>query len=580
MRCKKALSRTGDESGMALVMVIGVTAVLAAFVIAAVSVGVFSQRNARGSQDTSAAMSAAYAGVEEYQSRLANDTTYFQYGNPSASFSSASTVALPPADAANPAFGLGTSGTWAKVPGSAGAAEFRYEVDNSKYMAAGTLRIRSTGRAGGETRTIVADLKQTAFIDYLYFTDYEIMDPDVSGASKSCVQYYYAGRSSSCSTIQFGGNDTLNGKVHSNDAMRICDARFKGTVTTAYKGPAGGVNYLKMSSNGSSCSGATFDLGSPTAVAAIQMPETNSELKREVRKDLADVPRPGCLYTGPTTITLKSTGEMVVRSPWTRATQISGSPANKGFTPAECGQPGTSKGELGHADGATVDVPENNVVYVQNVPGATSDPNYPDKDGTTCKSADGSTSGNGLGFPIKDEVAPRTDSYGCKAGDVFVRGDMNGRMTIAAENYIYLTGDVKYVDRDDDVLGLIGNNAVWIWNPVDQVKSGKTTTWKTMLSDSGRTIDAAIMSVAHTIQVQNYDKGSKRGVLNISGSLIQKFRGTVGTTGSGGTGYTKNYMYDERYLYLAPPKFLNPVETTYGVTRHAEVEPAFDVDGS
>lgn len=563
-----------DDSGVALVMVIGVTAILAVFVVTAVSVGIFAQRNARGSQDQSAALAAAYAGVEEYQSRLANDTTYFQYGNPGADFSGSSLVALPPSDAENPAFGVGAAGSWARVPGSGGSAEFRYEVDNSKYMSSGTLRIRSTGRAGGETRTIVADLKQTAFIDYLYFTDYEIMDPDVSGASLSCVKYSYAGRGSSCATIQFGGNDTLNGKVHSNDAMRICDATFKGPVTTAYKGP-GGVNYLKIGSGGASCSGQKFEKGAPVnTTSTIDMPETNAELKREVRTDLpGDVPRPGCLYTGPTKITLNTNGTMTVRSPWTKATRVAGAPVTSGSKPAECGTPGTKVGELGHANGANVAVPDYNVVYVQNIPGTSSDPNYAVPPASSCKGADTSKTGNGIGYPISGEVAPRTDSYSCKSGDVFIEGSMNGRMTIASENYIYLTNDIRYVDESDDVLGLIGNNAVFVWNPVNSSNA-------TMLTTKNRHIDAAIMSVAHTIQVQNYDKGSQRGILSINGSLIQKFRGTVGTSGSKSTGYTKNYMYDDRYLYLAPPKFLNPVETTYGVTKHAEVDPAFALDGS
>ncbi|WP_244887038.1 hypothetical protein [Flavimobilis marinus] len=550
------------------------TAVLAVFVVTAISVGIFAQKNARGSQDQSAALAAAYAGVEEYQSRLANDTTYFQYGNPVAAFSSGSSVSLPPVEATNPAFGTGAAGSWARVAGSGGAADFRYEVDNSEFMASGTLRLRSTGRAGGETRTIVADLRQRAFIDYLYFTNYEIMDPEVSGADEDeCVKYHYAGRpSKGCGVIAFGGNDSLNGKVHSNDAMRICEATFKGMVTTAYK-PTSGVNYLKKNSLDQTCNGQVFEKGAPTVTKdPIDIPETNAELKREVRTDLpGDVPRPGCLYTGPTRITLNSDGTMTVRSPWTKATRIAGSPVTNGSMPSECGTPGTGPGQLGSIDGAEVMVPENNVVYVQDIPGTTGDPNYAVPPVEACKGAESHKTGNGIGYPTTNEVAPKVDSYQCKSGDVFIQGRMNGRMTIAAENYIYITGDIRYVDNDDDVLGLIGNNAVFVWNPV-------TSRSATILRDYDRHIDAAMMSVGHTFQVQNYNKGSYRGTLKVNGSIIQNFRGTVATGTS--TGYKKDYMYDDRYMYLAPPKFLNPVKTTYGVTKHAEVEPAFDVDGS
>lgn len=561
---------------MALVMVIGVTAVLAIMVTTALATGVFSQRNARESQDSSAAIAAAYAGVEEYQSRLANENTYFRFGNPASAFSSGSSVVLPTGAATNPAFGVGASGTWARVAGSDGRAEFRYEVDNASYMSSGTLRVRSTGRVGGETRSIVADLRQTAFIDYLYFSDFEIMDPDISGAPLTCVRYHHAGRASTCQSIQFGGRDVLNGKVHSNDTMRICDATFNGTVTTA--SPAsGGLSYLRQSSNGASCSGQVFNAGAPRTVEAITMPETNSELMREVRTDLPfDVPRPGCLYTGPTRIVLNNNGTMTVRSPWTKRTRIAGSPATSGSTPAECGNPSTVAGGLGHSGGATVPVPENNVVYVQNVPSLSSNPNFTATttrpSGLTCVGASGQANGNGIGYPRASEVAPSSSSYGCRNGDVFIEGTMDGALTIAAENYVYVTGDIRYRDASDDVLGLIGNNAVWVWNPVDSSN-------RTQLTDSGRRIDAALMSVSHTVQVQNYNKGSFRGILTINGSLIQKFRGTVGQTGSSTTGYTKNYLYDQRYLYLAPPKFLNPVATTYGVTTWIEVDPAFDGSG-
>ena len=76
------------------------------------------------------------------------------------------------------------------------------------------------------------------------------------------------------------------------------------------------------------------------------MPATNQELLQETRSDLRDstVPRPGCLYTGPTTITLLDNGKMTVHSPWTKATQIVGVPASGGSAPAACGSVGRGGG--------------------------------------------------------------------------------------------------------------------------------------------------------------------------------------------------------------------------------------------
>ncbi len=79
------------------------------------------------------------------------------------------------------------------------------------------------------------------------------------------------------------------------------------------------------------------------------------------------------------------------------------------------------------------------------------------------------------------------------------------------------------------------------------------------------------------MQVQNYDVGGNRGTLTVTGAIAQKFRGIVR---SGSNGYAKNYLYDERLRYTAPPKFLSPVTTTYGVTVWIEVGKAFNGDGT
>jgi hypothetical protein len=55
------------------------------------------------------------------------------------------------------------------------------------------------------------------------------------------------------------------------------------------------------------------------------------------------------------------------------------------------------------------------------------------------------------------------------------------------------------------------------------------------------------------------------GTLEVNGAIAQKFRGAVGT--SGGTGYFKNYVYDDRLRYEAPPHFLNPVQSAWHVQR-------------
>ncbi|MBO1740301.1 hypothetical protein [Leifsonia sp. TF02-11] len=575
-----------DERGVALVMVIGVGAVLMVLVATALAYSAGGMQKARTDQDWNDAMAAAYAGVEEYESRLANDNTYQQYGNPASLFSATSSVTLPTGAQTNLAFGVGRNQSWAQVSGST-RAYYRYEVDNSKYSSTGVLRVRSTGKVGNEVRSIVVNLKQDGFIDFLYFTDYEIQDPALSGVPNTCVKYYWAGRGSGCSEIAFDGGDVVNGPVHSNDAIRICSAEFTQSVTTAYN-PATGPRYVPKNSSGSNCTGQTFDdPNAPTYSPVVGMPPTNASMKNEVRSDLpVDVPRPGCLYTGPTSIVYNSNGTMTIRSPWTKSTQVSGSPATgPAQTPAMCGTLGTGTGQLGSPGGATIPVIPQNLVFVQNVPSTVGDPNYwaanawPGSatglncavtSGTlACKGASGQANGNGLGYPMTNEVAPSSTSYQPRVGDVFIKGTLKGAETVYADNYIYVTGNLTYNDANSDILGLVGNNAIFVYNPMNSSN-------QKLLSDTDREIDAAILSVAHTFQVQNYSVGGNRGTLTVKGAIAQKFRGIVR---NGSNGYIKNYVYDPRFRYLAPPKFLSPVSTSYGVSVVVEVKTAFTVAG-
>lgn len=597
------------EDGYVLPLVLGIGMVLVLVTATALATTSSGQQKADSEADWNAALAAAYAGIEDYSSRLENDTGYVRFGNPASAFSSASTgLTLPTGSNTNPAFDVTAGGAWAAVPGSDGKAQFRYEVDTSTYPATGVIRIRATGLVGDQTRSVIADLRQEGFSDFVYFTDFETSDPLLTnGNDPYCENYwwnrppqktsgvpgYTHGSSSTpvCGDIQFGFNDVLRGKVHSNDRLYLCSATFRGAVTTASTttplyGTAGG-----------SCS-PTFLAGVPQRVSTITMPVTNSEMKKETRNDLpGEVPDPGCLYTGPTVVQLNSNGTMTVWSPFTRRTQVAATPAGA-TSPNKCGRPGTSSGQLGHVNGATIPVLDLNLLFVQNIPTSSTDPNYPTSalgtstftynnfrcTGTNASSAwHIGTSSNASSatqrFPIANEVIPAsstssTPAYGCKNGDLYIRGVLSGRMTVAAENYVYITGDITYADAQEDMIGIVGQNAIWIWNPMNSSE--------TALLGQNRTIHASLLSVAHTIQVQNYSLGSPRGTLRIVGSMAQKFRGPVGmgTATTITKGYAKDYNYDARLTYSAPPKYLTPTSTTYGTTQIAGVPAAFDKDGA
>jgi hypothetical protein len=97
-----------------------------------------------------------------------------------------------------------------------------------------------------------------------------------------------------------------------------------------------------------------------------------------------------------------------------------------------------------------------------------------------------------------------------------------------------------------------------------------------------------MMALNTSFGAENYDSGPTsgngcegrvvgRGCLYLTGGLIQKARGAVGTFSSYyGTGYIKRYSYDRCALYNPPPYF--PTTGRYTDNRYYEIDPAhFDV---
>ncbi len=207
------------EQGFALVAVVMSIAVLSLFLLAALALTLNDERPARRDQDAKSAEQAALAGVDEYISRLNANDNYWKLGN---------------VDTGNPAFslagqviqGTGTDST---------AARYRYRLLSSAadITSQGVIRLQVVGMSGpaGNTgtvnRTITAELRRKGLLNFVYLSDVEATDPDISGVSSSCGRYYYAvgstpGRPSGCGNlIQWNTGDVVNGPFHSNDALLI-----------------------------------------------------------------------------------------------------------------------------------------------------------------------------------------------------------------------------------------------------------------------------------------------------------------------------------------------------------------------
>jgi Flp pilus assembly protein TadG len=514
-----------DEEGVALVTTLLATFALLTLLAAMMAYAIGSQPLSRRDQDWNAALAAANAGVDDYIFRLNQNGNYWLY-----------TKASP--DPANQAFTQFVS-----VAGPANEGKYMYDPDASQIKVDGTIKLTVTGKVRKALRTVKVTLRRRSFIDYLYFTNYETMDPALytgnpftpPQAQVACAKHYYEGRDPQCTTIYFYSRDTINGPLHSNDAINVSGTpTFNGDTSTSWNDPAG-KRYLPNPCPG--CAPKFKNPGDPKFLPPLTMPPSNSAIKLET--NAPPTGSGGCLYTGPTKIVLNSNGTMNVTSFFTKVSNC--------------------------AKGNNVPLPNDGVVYVQNVPSTPGDPNY------TAGCPVGS--GNPLGYPIAGDIT----TYACRDGDAFISGTLKGQLTIASEHSIIVIANMQYANgvAGNDLLGLVANNYVEVYHPVNS--SGQNLPAGNVFKNAS--IQAAILSVQHSFRVQNYsqpnDCSDPLGVLSITGAIAQQYRGIVGTFSgnSSCSGYDKNYVYDQRLKYLEPPHFIDPVASAWGVVTWAEQVP-------
>lgn len=590
--------RLGDDSGMAMVLVMGSMVTLMVLVLAGLAYVMQSERFARHDQDYSSAMSAAQAGIDDYVSQLNRDERYYT------SLDCDNAALQGPTSTAN-ACGWGTSTPlgWQPVsPGDSGAdsPHFHYTVDARKAMTEGTVMVTSTGRSKGVYRTIEAAVGRGGSTDFVYYTDFESADPanqvsypggtrleKCGAAGNSKALYFWNGRGQGrdkCSEIQFAGQDSLDGRVFSNDAILSNGARFEMGIESANPGC---LNVRSANNTWGTClrsgsSGANFGK-QPQYSSALYLQDNSAEFATH----------PGCHYYGATRIVFNSNATMTVWSADSAFRDATLSvPTPEGFTPS-CGDPK----ELASASGATVKVPEDMVIYVAGAPWSDRRQLYAGEIGgaTGQKLPLGSYAERHRSVPDRNDsytfdtnMAERTRYKG--EGNLYLQGVLNGRVTVAAEQSVIVTGDVVLAGgkSGDDMLGLVATNSVevmhprmvtvrssrstgsrptWSWGAVaDEGEAGSGIyqgegVWPKRIAQPGSGLDPAngvqiagsIQTLQHSFFVQQYDKGNKKGTLLVAGSIAQRWRGAVGTAQN--TGYDKLYTYDQRLKYSAPPYF-------------------------
>jgi hypothetical protein len=524
-----------DERGFSMFIVIMVAFVASMFVAAAFAAANGDLPQSGQSKDRKATYAAAEAGLNFYLTHLAQDTDYW---------TKCENVPAPNGSEANPVNKVWTSGPdlrrWRKVTGS--NAMYTLEMLPANGFAAcdpanqasvldlstGSFRVRATGMPYANSklkRSIVATFRRHGFLDFLYFTYYEDIDPQALStqtsrdwADDNCADKFRSQRPSGCTEIRFVTGDKVRGPLHSNDSLLICGSPVFGRDTNdkieIAKQPGGATP--RVADSGCTDSTTVAGVWKPNA-ATLEPPSSNSELKAVAQSGTG-------YYQGKTYIRFAN-NNMYVR--------------NKGVT-------------------TMVGLPSNGVIYVD------ADPTQ-----GSCSPTQ---------YPVQTDY---NEDNGC--GNVYVSGTYSSSLTIAAANDIIIAPtttagtldwtnlDESLINQQNSVLGLIANNFVRVGHKVNR-SANPCANSSNAMDDKGLRIDAAILSLQHSFIVDNYNCGHALGNLSVTGAIAQRYRGPVGT--SGGTGFLKDYVYDDRLRYRSPPFFLNPIDSAWGIVRSNEQVPA------
>lgn len=529
-----------NDDGVALLSVMGWMVILMIFMTAISGYALGGLRSARADQNWHAALGAAESGLDDFLYRLNQDTSIWQ--NPP------DCVATP--DNAQCGF--------VPVPGGAAVGEYTYTVDATDYERQGVIRVQSTGRVEERTRTVEASYRRENFLDYVYFTDYETVPlwwPQGSVSDPStCARHAHATppRNPNCAQIRFVQNDVIDGPFRTNDTILLEDnPEWRSTAFSSNPAINTNPTYPGYNVMPGQSANPTFLPGFPAYRQRMEMPPSNNELRDVARLGTPAAGR-GCVYEGPTHVVLHDNGEMTVDSPYTQTT------------------PGPGPGCP--ASGTRGSLPTNGVLYVDNR--------------TSCPSGSSHPLRSGGGVTRLIPAEDRT-SYGRCAGDLFIEGTLSGQLTAAAHNDIIITWHLDYdtyADSDGDLLGLAAQGEVWLFRPMRS--NGRTLPVRgTNTYFVNPRIDAAILSLTSSFSVQNVQytyqsagggqsSGPQQlGAIRMRGTIVQIFRGPVGTGAAGGvnmTGYLKDYRYDWRLQHMMPPFFIEPVAAQFRASDWAE----------
>jgi Tfp pilus assembly protein PilX len=532
-----------DQRGFTMVSVMLSMMVVGLFAVGAWQAAVGDIPIARGDQDRKRAYEAAEAGLQWYGFQLQRDPTYWS------KCTSVPAIAAGQPAPVNQEWKTGSTDPrqWRTLIAS--GEEYTIELlpatgqsscntanPSQSMIENGTMRIRATGRANGDKRSLVATYRRRSFVDFVWFTQWETLDPlaysptasfGPSQAAANCDDprtVRDTASSNRCTEIQFITGDYIKGPLHTNDeSFLTCGNPQFGRTGDRIEiaGP--------MPGNVEACTSNPNWAGTRLAPApTLSMPPSNSQLS-----GLADAAN-GYRFTGNTCLRFNGT----TVDYWSGAQATTPSWNSTSTTATPCTGPQTGTLAWPPPNG-------NKVIYVQNGAGCTSSYSY-----------------------------RQTYNNNVNCGDVMVWGTYGIDATIGAQNDIIVKDDL--LKTGDSMLGLIANNFVRVYHPATMssgnCSAGSGSNDPRMLGNVE--IDAAILALNHSFIVDNWGCGSSQGNLKVVGAIAQYYRGPVGTSGGGTSGYYKDYNYDDRLRYKEPPNFLDPVQTQWNLMRRSEQQPA------
>lgn len=451
-------------------------------------------------------------------------------------------------------------------------------VSTGQYGVFGTV-VTVTTLPNGTKVVRRSDLMQESFAKYAYFTNLE-------------------------GEIQFGSGDQISGPVHSNDAIKIGTGGSK----VVFRGPGSVTTARTISGK----SGADFKDGYQEGVPRIEMPTT-----ADLNKLKGYAQAGGTAFTAPNS----GAGQAALRIEFLnigdqgffRVYQASRDPHllmgdENGLTDSRiCGYYDTGTNRFMSA----FEMPNNQRTAALKRTDSRcypmGDPRLNDNMLFDESSADGFWIKRGFSLPATvpaairnrpdyDYLFPLDPGYNANfkgvihvTGRVAISGTLRGRVTLAGTSDIFIIDDMRYAlgpgtQNCDDMLGLFAGADVVIADNSINTPQEIDGTHRTLDDTSAEFLDAVVLAI-DGFTAQNYGLGPNsaepcgtinwgRGCLYLSGGVIQKERGGVGTTG--GTGYLKRYSYDVCGFRRPPPYF--PTTGRFARSRYFEVDPAgFDV---